>query len=119
MDIKKAFALRLQQVLLEKNYPPKFQGQQEQLARDFDVTPKTAGNWLNGEKMPTHERMIEMALRYNVCIEWLETGRGLKYPLSEREQDLIQEIRTLDTSDQERIYRVTRAMKPIPTDRAA
>ena len=119
MDPKKEFAVRFNQVLDEHGYPTKHHGRQERLAKEFDVTPRTVSNWLNGEKLPTYERIIEICKRYNVAIDWLMTGRGLKRPLADQEQQHIQDLREMKVADQEKVYQVTRVWKESPSDRAA
>lgn len=40
------------------------------------TTVKTANNWLNGEKMPRRNRVIEISKNTGVRTEWLEYGVG-------------------------------------------
>lgn len=72
------FARRLNEVLDDASYPAKHDGRQLQLGRDWDVTDKGARKWIEGESIPEIRRLILMAKRYHVSLEWLATGRGKK-----------------------------------------
>ena len=119
MDHKQAFAARLNSVLDEHKYPPKHQGRQKQLAAEFHVSPRTAANWLNGEKFPEEERIIQICLLFHLSRDWLMTGMGLKHPISEQEQHLIHCVRDLPPAGQEAVYRAAQATTAKPTNRAA
>lgn len=119
MNIKTAFAARLNTILDEAGYPPKHYGRQERLAKEWGVTPRSASNWLNGEKLPTYERILEIAIRYQVSADWLQTGLGLKKPLDDQERAHIEEVRELGIQEREQVYRITKVIKQTPADRAA
>jgi len=120
MDIKKEFADRLNVLLDHEGFPEKHKGRVERLASEFDVSPKTASNWLNGEKLPQYERILEMARRYKADSDWLQTGRGSMRPLSQEERDHIAHLRALKRQDQERVFQVTRVFgEPDPRTSAA
>ena len=58
--------------------PRKGKGRQNVVGRMFKVDQKAARKWLEGEGFPTLEKSIEIAMRLNVAVEWLLTGRGEK-----------------------------------------
>lgn len=53
---------------------------QDELGPAIGVTGGMAWNYLRGMKLPSMERAIIIAEKTNVCVEWLMTGRGPKYP---------------------------------------
>jgi len=79
VEIKRAFASRLNAICDDKRVPPKGQNRQAEVARIFGVSQKGARKWLEGEGLPTLERAIEMALWADVSVEWLLTGRGERH----------------------------------------
>ncbi|KVH55260.1 hypothetical protein [Burkholderia cepacia] len=75
IDEKLAFSDRLNLVLDEEGFPPKGNGRQIRLAKDWALTAKGVRKWLEGEGVPELTRLMEMAKRYSVNFEWLATGR--------------------------------------------
>ncbi|MEY8205430.1 MAG: helix-turn-helix transcriptional regulator [Bermanella sp.] len=75
-DLLIAFSRRLNKLLDNIDYPPKNQGRQGAMAKDFGVSQKGARKWLEAESFPKPSRMMEMAEKYNVSYEWLSTGQG-------------------------------------------
>lgn len=53
---------------------------QAALARLFGVSTTIVWHYLNGEKLPSMAKAIEIAEKLGVCVEWLLTGRGPMYP---------------------------------------
>ena len=51
---------------------------QPALARAFDLSTTTIWHYLNGEKLPSMAKAIEIAGKLGVCVEWLLTGNGPK-----------------------------------------
>jgi len=76
--IKDSFAARLNQLCDEAGIPPKFKNRQAQVGKLFGVSQKGARKWLEAEGLPTFEKCIEIALYFNVIVDWLLTGRGAK-----------------------------------------
>jgi transcriptional regulator with XRE-family HTH domain len=118
MDQKTAFAARLMAVLDENDYPPKFQGRQQKLAKEMAVSTKTISNWLQGLKLPTEHHIYLLCQRFNLSRDWLMTGMGMKHPITEREQELINSIRDLSPGEREMLYRAAKATAST-TERAA
>lgn len=53
------------------------------LADEHGVSRETARKWLGGLALPELHRLIDLAVRCQVGLEWLATGRGnLKHALS-------------------------------------
>lgn len=76
-EIVEEFGRRFSILVREKygKIPP-----QQELGRDLGVAQPTARSWLNGENVPGMEKAIEVAMFFGVCVEWLLTGRGAKFP---------------------------------------
>lgn len=68
------FAARLSEAL-KKNGQARH-GAGSALAALCNVTTKAANKWLNGEAMPEHDKIVNIADRYEVRAEWLEYGVG-------------------------------------------
>lgn len=75
-----AFSARLNEVLDEHGVASKGAGRQIAVGKEFGVTQNAVRKWLEGEGVPELTRSIEIAQRYRVCVEWLLTGNGSKYP---------------------------------------
>lgn len=71
---KLEFSKRLNELLDEQHFRPKYKGRQEALAKLFDVSQIGARKWLEGEAIPKHEKIIEIATRFNARSAWLEYG---------------------------------------------
>lgn len=52
------------------------------LARTFMVSTATVSNWRHGQKCPAMKNALELAVKLDVCVEWLLTGRGPVTPSS-------------------------------------
>ena len=50
------------------------------LTKLFNVAPSTISDWRGGRKLPSMDRAIMIAIKLNVCVEYLLTGRGQKRP---------------------------------------
>jgi len=71
------FAERFRLACRLANAPPTM----EALGRYLHVGTTMAWNYFNGEKLPSMEKAVEIALKLGVCVEWLLTGRGPMQPL--------------------------------------
>lgn len=78
IDAKKAFAARLNTALDEARLPPKGEGRQRILGKMFGVSQAAGRKWLEGEAIPTHERLATICKQLDVSPDWLLTGRGPK-----------------------------------------
>lgn len=117
MDTKKAFAERLNQLLDSKGIPEKYKGREKALAELFNVSPKTASNWLNGLKLPQYWRQIKMAEIYNVRTDWLISGNGLMHlehdseiALDAEEKQIIMTMRSLSELDRQKIVHIIKIL---------
>ncbi|MFL4393588.1 S24 family peptidase [Acinetobacter pittii] len=72
-DLKLEFATRLNQSMSEKGFQER--GRAALLSKKFDVSPKAASKWLNGETIPKYETLIEMATWLGKRYEWLSSGQ--------------------------------------------
>lgn len=48
----------------------------KELAKKFKVTAPSIGNWINGDKLPSMDSAITIAVVTGVSVDWLMTGRG-------------------------------------------
>lgn len=105
MDIKEDFGRRLIAALDHAKVSTRTIDRKRYLAHIAGVTERHAGNYLSGEKMPTTEGMIDLAIRLGVSWEWLATGRGsmLSVGLTPEETSTIQ---ALSTKDRERLFQI-------------
>lgn len=52
----------------------------EVLKKLFGVSSATISDWRHGKKCPTMKNALDIAVKLNVCVEWILTGRGPKQP---------------------------------------
>lgn len=76
-----AFAKRLNRTLDEAGFVVG-RHRTAALAEEHEVSRETARKWLSGLALPELGRLIDIAVRYQVGVEWLATGRGAPYPAS-------------------------------------
>lgn len=81
---KKLFAKRFNFALDIFGVPPKHQGRSTSVAELFNLTPKGASRWVNGEVLPPTARRKEIAALLRVNFDWLEYGQNQPYVSSER-----------------------------------
>lgn len=63
---------------------------QKALAALIHVSQPSANKWANG-KLPELSHVVELAQKLDVCVEWLLTGRGEKFP-SDASHFLVSEL---------------------------
>lgn len=94
------FAARFREACRVANAPTTM----EALGRHLGVSTSMAWNYHTGEKLPSMEKAVEIAMKLGVCIEWLLTGRGPRVPpappgdvldLSELPEDARRNLRAL------------------------
>ncbi|WP_155237091.1 LexA family protein [Acinetobacter haemolyticus] len=66
------FAKRLNQALDEAGIPQ--HGKSTILAKEIGVGVKAANKWINGETLPTVEKIVDIALFLKKSVSWLITG---------------------------------------------
>ena len=69
----KNFAKRLNELKNEKGIKS-----QKDLAAWLGVSTSIMSEWIRAEKIPSHERAINIANKFGCSIEWLMTGKGNK-----------------------------------------
>ena len=119
MDIAhaKAFADRLNLALSLVDLPIKFHGRNVMLAKRMDVSNRTVSNWLNGEKLPSAERMIELSKVLGVSVDWLWVGRGpmlLADLPTDEEVAIIKRIRRLPDRERPKVAQIIDMLDPPP-----
>ena len=104
MNANIEFSARFRQALKESDLPQT----QVELGKYFGLSGTMIWFYLNGEKLPSMKNAIAIARRLGVCVEWLLTGRGPKYPNPPPgEPELpINILNTLSKQDQELIRRL-------------
>ena len=113
MDRKQSFAQRLNAALDARDFPPKHKGRHVELARVMGVSPKGASFWLNGDKLPSAENIIELSDRLGICAEWLWVGRGSMDPippLTDEESSHLAKLRSLPLAERQKALRVFDAL---------
>lgn len=95
------FSQRLKEVLAENGQPE--WGRQRFLSRQFGVTHPSAKRWLDGTGYPETATLSAIATWSNTTVDWLLTGRGLKYPIDTSNQDLIEIVNQLSKANPEQI----------------
>lgn len=53
---------------------------QSEVGKRFGVGQSAVTKWKTGKDTPSLPRAVEMASNHGVCVEWLLTGRGPKFP---------------------------------------
>ena len=69
----KNFAKRLKELKNEKGFKS-----QKDLAAWLGVSTSIVSEWIRAEKIPSHERAINIANKFGCSLEWLMTGKGSK-----------------------------------------
>ncbi len=101
-EVALQFAVRLNALCDEAGIPPKGENRQKEVGDLFGVSQKGARKWLEGIGLPVLARATEIAIHFNVGVEWLLTGRGDKRilrKLSPKHQLIIERY---DKADPER-----------------
>lgn len=88
------------------------------LADACDVTPRHAGNYLNGAKLPTTGGLMVLAQALGVAYEWLTTGRGPMLPLDLSEEQAAA-LLSLDASERDRLFAIANVLHSANLSRAA
>lgn len=70
--IKQEFAKRLHQAMDNAGF--EMRGRARILSKEFKVSDKGAGKWLNGEAIPETSKIPLLANFLNISAEWLLTG---------------------------------------------
>ena len=70
--MKEDFAKRLHEAMDKENYP--LRGRARVLSKEFGISDKGAGKWLNGDAIPETSKIPLLANFLNVSSEWLLSG---------------------------------------------
>ena len=65
---------------------------QNEMAKAIGVSPGMFTKYKAGEKLPSMQTAIEIAVKTGVTVEWLVTGRGPKYPVDSENYIDISEL---------------------------
>lgn len=108
------FAQRFATVLREAR--PPLPTTNKDLGRVFDLSGPMISYLRNGDKLPSMETAQRIASRCGVCVEWLLTGRGPKYPsipqktITQAASLVIQAIPELNDSQTELVARMVQEL---------
>lgn len=100
---------------LDEAFPP-LPKKNDDIGKVFGVSGPMITYWRTGQKLPAMETAQVIAKRCGVCVEWLLTGRGPKYPgipdneVSQAAHLVIQAIPELADSQVELLADMARAL---------
>lgn len=99
-DWDKTFGERLLEAMKAKSAPTTRVGAAEWLLREhgIEVSSTQITKYVNDDELPRMEQCRDYARALGVTMEWLYTGRGVRWPidpLTEDEDSLIRRIRRL------------------------
>lgn len=86
------FAARFKQACQEGRLPDNHAA----LAKTFEVSQPMISYYMNGAKLPSMDKAIQIAVKTGVCVEWLLTGRGPKNPQDALVSDDWLDLRGID-----------------------
>ncbi|WP_343619668.1 hypothetical protein [Acinetobacter proteolyticus] len=96
--IKEEFAKRLHQGMDLAGYPVR--GRARVLSREFGISDKGAGKWLNGEAIPETSKIPHLAKFLKVNAEWLLTGiDNLQYEIENPDNAINKELQNKDLKE--------------------
>lgn len=84
---------------------PRERPTQVRLAKVAGVTQPSVHEWGQPDRAPEHSAVLRIARETGVCVEWLYTERGPKYPPSQPEVDPF--LREWDQLDDEKKKQIT------------
>ena len=98
--VHKEFALRFRAACARAGAPTTIKG----LGAFFMVAAPTVHDWRHGEKLPSSEKLAEIAKKLQVSYDWLVTGRGDDEPPPHADIiDLARRIERVDDAAKEYI----------------
>lgn len=83
-QVKEDFAKRLHQAMDQAGF--EVRGRARILSKEFKISDKGAGKWLNGESIPETAKIPLLADFVNVSAEWLLSGNGAMQPSQTQSQ---------------------------------
>jgi len=105
MDTKKLFAARLAAALDHAKVSTRPPERKKYLSEATGVTERHAGNYLSGDKLPTPEGLIELAIKLGVDWTWLATGQGCMVPQKLTDAEAAT-LSALSAADRERLFQI-------------
>jgi hypothetical protein len=96
---------------LQERYP-KERPTQIRLAKIAGVSQPAVHEWGLPDRAPAHPQVLKLAKDLNVCVEWLYTERGPKYPaVSQETEPFLERWQQLDDATREQISRFAEFIK--------
>lgn len=103
------FGRRLSKAFDRIGVPPVHQGRFTEVTKLMGVQPRSVKNWVDGVKLPTTERIWELAALTGVRVEWLQMGEGPMLPdpdLTAEEKALLAHFRGMTGADKSRVLKM-------------
>lgn len=66
-----------------------------ELSKKLRRSNTTVWNWKNGIKLPSLDTAIDLAIFFDVCVDWLLTGRGDKRPSMTADRPIEEDVLVL------------------------
>ena len=89
-------------------------GRQSLFAKRYGIAQPSSRRWLVGEGYPDIDKLIDLAKWGITTVDWLLTGRGLRYPefaeSSETVNKTVQLLKKADPQQLKTIYAVVSAL---------
>jgi|GEM_PF-4152852 len=95
-SVKQEFAQRLHKAMDAVGYPVR--GRARILSREFNISDKGAGKWLNGDAIPETSKIPLLSKFLKVNSEWLLSGTGEMFVDSEQNLITKEPIRSLKST---------------------
>lgn len=108
----KEFASRLNELLDARDFAPKGQGRQVQLAEMFGLTQKGVRKWVEGEGMPKTTQMMRIARDFRCNFEWLALGSGARDADQSTYGPHADLLRRIEAADPETVRLIDIALLP-------
>lgn len=113
------FRFRFRWACAKAGYDLDTRGNQARLAKILGVKSQAISQWLSQSTFPATEKMILIAEKLRISLDWLFTGRGNPIPgtnLTEEEWALIQRWRAYSPSQQAKISSLVEEIPPRADD---
>lgn len=94
---------------------PRDRPTQVRLAKIAGVSQPAAREWGLPDRAPDHTRVLKIARETGVCVEWLYTGRGPKYPPPTQDSDpFLKEYGQLDEEKRRQLINYSEFLRGKP-----
>lgn len=84
---------------------------QTQIAIDLGIKQSSVHMWATGKGDPTPKHIRTIANQENACVEFIETGRGPRNPMTEDVAELVDRLSAMSPEERERLFRIADALE--------